>query len=103
MDCITCDYAKRNEFGVFEDMCSGSGNCSYAKYTGVIGELINNDKLNTLFLGNKVKVVWKNPEEVYYGVIFGNKIGYDNGKFDSINIITDHVNRGFCKVYLLGI
>ena len=39
-DCFTCDYAHRDEYNRFVDMCSGSGNCSYSKFEGEVKSAI---------------------------------------------------------------
>ena len=47
----------------------------------------------------RVNVVWSNDES-YYGIVFGDKIGYEDGKYDSLETINNHKLRGMCKVYI---
>ena len=99
--CETCAYARRNEYGVFQNNCDGYGNCSYDKYVGTVGKLLNNEELHNLYLGSIVRVEWNNGKEKYEGVIFGNSIGYEDNKTDTIDVIAEHMSRELCKVYLL--
>lgn len=49
-DCITCQFAHRDEHNRFLDPCSGYSNCSYQKFEGEIKptleECINNLRKN---------------------------------------------------------
>ena len=56
------------------------------------------DDLSALRFGDKIKVVW-NTDESYVGLVFGDKIGYEDGNADTIEVIAEHRNRGLCEVY----
>lgn len=72
----------------------------YEKYTRPVGKLLTNEEIQKLSFGNKVKVVWSDTEQ-YTGVVYGDKIGYEDGKHDSIKIIAEAEYSGLCKVYLI--
>lgn len=40
-DCLTCEFANRDNHGRYIDMCSGSGNCAYEKYSGEIKDTLD--------------------------------------------------------------
>lgn len=100
-DCSTCEFANRNEYGIFESKCSGFGNCSYEKYHGDVGRKLNLISLYDLGFGSFIRVVWGRGEE-YKGVIYGDNIGYEDGKTEKISVIAEHMDRGLCTVYLIG-
>lgn len=63
-------------------------------------------ELKELPLGSVIKVVWSSPDnhtpsEEYCGVVFADKIGYEDGKVDNINTIAEAVYNNFCMVYLM--
>ena len=54
--------------------------------------------------GSKIRVVWRNSHhrpknDEYYGVIFGDKIGYEDGKLDDTRTIAECVFNNLCVVY----
>lgn len=56
-------------------------------------------ELHNLPFGSIVKVVWVNDYE-YRGVIFGDNIGYEDGKIDHFCLIGNYMISGICEVYL---
>lgn len=101
MMCETCKFADRNEYGVFEDRCSGYANCAYEEYSGDIGMKLSIDSLYDLRFGSFVRVMWSKNEECR-GVIYGSNIGYEDGKTEAVSIIAEHMSRDLCKVFLIG-
>lgn len=66
---------------------------------------ITDSELLELGFGSKIRVIWYNsnlhPKNAeYYGVIFGDKIGYEDGEFDDIMTIAECVFTNQCIVYL---
>ena len=67
---------------------------------------ITNSELLELPLGSKIIVIWHNsshhPKNAkYYGVIFGDKIGYEDGEFDDTRTIAERMFNDWCMVYLI--
>ena len=64
---------------------------------------ITDSELLELPFGSKIRVIKphhpKNNE--YYGVIFGDKIGYEDGKFDNTRTIAECMFDDWCMVYLI--
>ena len=65
---------------------------------------ITDGELLDLKFGTKIKVVWHNSKhhdknEEHYGVIFGDKIGYEDGLTDKTRDIAKCVYNDFCMVY----
>lgn len=58
-------------------------------------------ELMNLPFGTKIKVVWK-KNETYLGVIFGENIGYEDGKIDKTIIISESIYNNNCTVYLMN-
>ena len=68
---------------------------------------ITDSELLKLPFGSKIKVVWHNSphhfkNSEYYGVIFGNKIGYEDGLVDNVRTIAECVFNDWCMVYQIG-
>ena len=67
---------------------------------------ITHEELNELPFGSMIRVVWHNScnhgsTEEYYGVIFGNMIGYEDGKIDNVRTIAEAAYNNQCLVYLM--
>lgn len=67
---------------------------------------ITDSELLELPFGSKIKVVWHNSphhskNSEYCGVIFGNKIGYEDGFVDSVRTIAECMFNDWCMVYIL--
>lgn len=67
---------------------------------------INSSELLELSFGSKIKVVWHNSDrhpknEEFYGVIFGDNIGYEDGLVDKTRQIAECEYNGWCMVYLI--
>lgn len=67
---------------------------------------ITDSELLRLPFGSKIKVIWHNSmhhhkNSEYYGVIFGNKIGYEDGFIDDVRTIAECVFNDWCMVYIL--
>ena len=60
--------------------------------------LIYGANMPNLKFGDKIRVVWKDGD-VHDGVIFGDKIGYSDGKYDSIETVRKCQDLELCKVY----
>ena len=66
---------------------------------------ITDSELLELPFGSKIRVIWHNSNhhpknDEYYGVIFGDKIGYEDGKFDDTRTIAECMFNDWCMVYL---
>lgn len=71
-----------------------------------VARRITDSELLELPFGSKIKVVWHNSphhykNSEYYGVTFGNKIGYEDGFIDDIKTIAECVFNDWCIVYIL--
>lgn len=67
---------------------------------------ITEEQLKELPFGSMIKVIWNDscyhkPDEEYYGIIFGDKIGYEDGKIDSVFTIAESMYNNCCMVYLM--
>ena len=67
---------------------------------------ITDSELLELPFGSKIRVIWHNSNyhpknDEYYGIIFGNKIGYEDGEFDYTKIIAISIFNDCCMVYLI--
>lgn len=67
---------------------------------------ITDSELLALPFGSKIRVIWHNSNhhpknDEYYGVIFGDKIGYEDGEFDDTRTIAECVFNDWCMVYLI--
>lgn len=67
---------------------------------------ITSSELLDLTFGSKIKVIWHNSKrheknEEYVGVIFGQKIGWEDGLEDDVRTIAECVNNDWCMVYLM--
>lgn len=63
---------------------------------------ITDSELLELAFGSRIRVIWHNSNhDEFYGVIFGDKIGYENGEFDYTRTIADCMYSDWCMVYLL--
>lgn len=67
---------------------------------------LNDGELLNLAFGSKIRVVWHNSSfhnknDEYYGVVFGDMIGYKDGLIDSLKTIAECVYNNWCKVYLI--
>lgn len=67
---------------------------------------ITDGELLDLPFGSVIRVIWHNSKHhekdaEYYGVIFGNKIGYEDGKFDDTRSIAECVFNDWCMCYLV--
>lgn len=67
---------------------------------------ITEEQLKELPFGSMIRIIWNDscyhkPDEEYCGVIFGDKIGYDDGKIDSVSTIAESIYNNCCMVYLM--
>ena len=64
---------------------------------------ITDSELLELPFGSKIRVIWHNSNyhDEYYGIIFGGKIGYEDGKFDNTRTIVECMFNDWCMVYLI--
>lgn len=67
---------------------------------------ITDFELKELPFASKIRVVWTNSShhnygEWYNGVIFGDKIGYEDGCVDETFTIAECIFNDWCDVYLL--
>lgn len=65
-----------------------------------------NSEILELAFGSKIRVIWHNSKyhkknAEYYGVVFGNKIGYENGLTNKLIDIAKCVFNDLCMVYLI--
>lgn len=73
---------------------------SYSMKTLDSGEILD------LPFGTKIKVVYHkskyhSKDETYNAVVFGEKIGYEDGVVDNLRTIAEQAYNNYCKVYLL--
>lgn len=59
-----------------------------------------------LTFGTKIKIIYHNSKyhnknEEYKAVVFGDKIGYEDGVIDHLRIIAEQVYDNVCKVYVI--
>ena len=69
-------------------------------------QIVSADELFDLPFGTQIKIVWDNS--TYHkknltlkGVIFGDKIGWEDGLVDEQGMIRESMYAGSCKVYLV--
>ena len=67
---------------------------------------ITDGELLALPFGSKIRVIWHNSNhhpknDEYYGIIFGDKIGYEDGEFDDTRTIAECVFNDWGMVYLI--
>lgn len=67
---------------------------------------MTDSQLMELPFGSQIRVIWHNSNrheknEEYYGVIFGNKIGYEDGLIDECRNIAECIYNDWCMVYTL--
>lgn len=61
---------------------------------------INADQIFKLSFGTKIKIVYSDVES-YKAVVFGNRIGYENGNVDDIITISEQFFNNQCEIYEL--
>lgn len=51
-NCVTCEFAERDEHGRFMDRCAGFGNCDYQEYHGEVKDTLREylDKLLSKYI-----------------------------------------------------
>lgn len=62
--------------------------------------------VENLPFGTMIKIVWNNTREhkdhdTYNGIIFGSKIGYEDGLSDNVHDIAECIGNGLCKCYMV--
>lgn len=67
---------------------------------------ITDSELLELKFGSQIRIIWHNSDhhkknEEYYGVVFGDKIGYEDGLVDDLRTIAECMYNDWCMVYLL--
>lgn len=67
---------------------------------------LNSEEILSLPFGTKIKIVYHKSKyhsknETYNAVVFGEKIGYEDGIVDYLRIIAEQVYNNECKVHLL--
>lgn len=67
---------------------------------------LNSEEILALPFGTKVKIVYRKSKyhgknETYNAVVFGEKIGYEDGLVDHLRIIAEQAYNNDCKVHLL--
>lgn len=67
---------------------------------------IDSSELKDLAFGSKIRVIWHNSNRheknsEYYGVIYGENIGYEDGLTDNIQTIAESIFNDWCMVYLI--
>lgn len=67
---------------------------------------ITDSELLELPFGSKIRVIWHNSphhnkNDEYYGVIFGDKIGWEDGEVDKLRDIAECAWNDWCMVYLI--
>ena len=68
-------------------------------------KLTSEEVLNLTF-GTKIKIVYHNSKyhnknDAYKAVVYGDKIGYEDGCIDHLRLIAEQVFVNDCKVYLI--
>lgn len=56
------------------------------------------DEIRSLPFGTMIKVWWMDDYSEYKGVVFGENIGYEDGKTDTLSEIAKHCANGICSV-----
>ena len=67
---------------------------------------LNSEEILALPFGTKIKIVYRksnyhSKNETYNAVVFGEKIGYEDGLVDHLRIIAEQTYNNDCKVHLL--
>lgn len=67
---------------------------------------ITDGELMELSFGSQIRIIWHNSKrhkenEEYYGVIFGDKIGYEDGLVENRRDIAECMFNDWCMVYLM--
>lgn len=67
---------------------------------------ITDGELMELAFGSQIRVIWHNlkcykKNEEYYGVIFGDKIGYEDDLVDNRRDVAECIFNDWCMVYLM--
>lgn len=68
---------------------------------------ITDSELLELPFGSKIKVIWPdsiycNKRAGYYGIVFGNNIGYEGGSIDDLRTIAKYMFDNWCMVYQIN-
>ena len=68
---------------------------------------ITDSELLELTFGSKIRVIWHNSKyhkkgSEYCGVVFGDKIGYEDGLIDDLRAIAECMHNDSCMVYLIS-
>ena len=68
-------------------------------------KIIDSELLELPF-GSKIEIIWHNSihhlkNDEYRGVIFGDKLGYEDGSIDDLGTIAECVLNDWCMVYLI--
>lgn len=67
---------------------------------------LTHEEILNLTFGNQIKIVYHNSKyhdknETYKAVVYGDKIGYEDGLVDCLRIIAEQAFENECKVYLI--
>lgn len=67
---------------------------------------LTSEEILNLTFGTKIKIVYHNSKhhdknETYKAVVYGDKIGYEDGMSDRLRIIAEQAFENECKVYLI--
>ena len=67
---------------------------------------LTSENVLALPFGAKIKIVYHNSKyheknATYKAVVYGNKIGYEDGTLDHLRIIAEEVASHTCMVYLI--
>ena len=67
---------------------------------------ITDSELLELKFGSQIRIIWHNSDrhkknEEYYGVVFGDKIGYEDGLIDDLRTIAECMYNDWCMAYLI--
>lgn len=67
---------------------------------------ITDTELMNLPFSSEIKIIWIKSNyhkkgESHYGVIFGDKIGWEDGLTDKVILIAEYITAGLCEVYLV--
>lgn len=60
------------------------------------------DEIRSLPFGTMIKVRWMDDYSEYKGVVFGENIGYEDGKTDTLSEISKHCANGICNVFRIA-
>ena len=67
---------------------------------------LTSEDILALTFGTKIKIVYHNSKyhfknATYKAVVYGDKIGYENGIVEHLRIIAEKVASNECRVYLI--